>query len=431
MDPVLPRRPGTADTVVLGLAAMLGTGVFVVFAPAAGAAGPWLPLAVLVAAVVALCNMSSTADLAAAHPDSEFCHGHARERLGPWAGRLAGVAFLAAKTASAAAAAGVFGRYVLPSHPLWAAVPLVVVATGITMSGMRWTLRGAWALVSALLVVLFAVGAVGLVWRRSPLDFSAAASDGATGPEIGPAVDPGLSPGVLGVLTAAALMFFAFAGDARAAAAGSAADPRSGVAHRALPIALVIALLSYLLLAGGLLHSLGSEQLAASDAPLVAAVGALDAPGLGVLVRLAAAAATVSALLGVLAGVGRTGLELARRRELPGRLAVVGARDNPWRVELVGGGVAVLVTVWVNPIAALAFSACCVLVYHAVLNAAALRLPFNRRHWPAWTSALGLLLCLLLAALLPLAQVLIATAVLMLGWLSSSALSRRAEPDTG
>jgi APA family basic amino acid/polyamine antiporter len=47
------RRLGTTDAVVLGLAAMLGTGVFAVWAPAAAAAGPWLLLAVVLAGVVA------------------------------------------------------------------------------------------------------------------------------------------------------------------------------------------------------------------------------------------------------------------------------------------------------------------------------------------------------------------------------------------
>ena len=65
------RGPGTADAVVLGLAAMLGTGVFAVWTPAAAAAGPWLPVAVVLAGVVAACNAASTADLAATRPGGE------------------------------------------------------------------------------------------------------------------------------------------------------------------------------------------------------------------------------------------------------------------------------------------------------------------------------------------------------------------------
>src|SRR3954469_13750876 len=142
------RRLGTADAVVLGLSAMLGTGGFAVWAPAAAAAGPWLLLSVLLAAVVAACNAASSADLAVvAHPGSSGGYAYGYERLCPAAGRLAGVAFVVGKISSAAAAAGVFGGYVLPSAPLVAAIPAVLVVSALNSAGVRWTARGAYTLV--------------------------------------------------------------------------------------------------------------------------------------------------------------------------------------------------------------------------------------------------------------------------------------------
>ena len=114
MSSSVQRRLGTPDAVALGLAAMLGTGVFAVWAPAAAAAGYWLPLAVVLAGVIALCNAVSTADLAAAYPESGAATSTAGSGSARPPGRLAGVAFLTGKSASAAAAAGVFGAYVLP-----------------------------------------------------------------------------------------------------------------------------------------------------------------------------------------------------------------------------------------------------------------------------------------------------------------------------
>ena len=163
MPESVQRRLGTSDAVVLGLAAMLGTGVFAVWQPAAAAAGPWLLLAVLLAAVVAACNASSTADLAVAHPESGGGYVYGRERISPGAGRLAGVAFLVGKSASAAAAAGVFGTYVLPSAPEVAAVVAVAGVTALNTAGVRWTARGAYALVGGTVAVLLLVVAVGLV----------------------------------------------------------------------------------------------------------------------------------------------------------------------------------------------------------------------------------------------------------------------------
>jgi basic amino acid/polyamine antiporter, APA family len=407
------RRLGTADAVVLGLAAMLGTGVFAVWGPATAAAGRWLLLAVVLAGVVAACNAASTADLAVAHPESGGGYVYGRERLSHGAGRLAGVAFLVGKSASAAAAAGVFGSYVLPSEPLPAAILAIVIATVLNTSGVRWTARGAYALVGATLVVLLLVVVLGLTGSG---DVVVAAAPTAPVVVVG---------GLGGVLTAAGLVFFAFAGYARIATLGEEVRDPATTLRRAIALALGIALVVYLLVAVALLVGMGPERLAAETSPLVALVDSGRAPGLGVLVRVGAAVAAGSALLSVLVGVSRTALAMARQDELPRSLAVVGSWGTPWRADIAGGAVAIVITVLAGPAAAIALSACSVLVYYAVINAAALRLPAALRRWPAWTSVLGLVMCIGLAVLLPLTQVLFTAAALLVGWTACTVLPRR------
>jgi APA family basic amino acid/polyamine antiporter len=410
------RRLGTTDAVVLGLAAMLGTGVFAVWAPAAAAAGPWLLLAVVLAGIVAACNAASTADLAVAHPESGGGYVYGRERLSPGAGRLAGVAFLVGKTASAAAAAGVFGSYVLPSQPLPAAILVIVAATVLNTAGVRWTARGAYAMVGGTLAVLLVVVVIGLLGPQVDTVASAAT------PKVERVAMPG---GVLGVLTAAGLVFFAFAGYARIATLGEEVRDPDRTLRRAIAIALGIALVTYLLVAVALLVGLGAERLATEPAPLVALVDTGQASALGVLVRLGAAVAAGSALLSVLVGVSRTALAMARRRELPGALARVCSRGTPCWADLAGGVVAIVLATVAGPVAAIALSACSVLVYYAVINLAALRLPRAHRRWPAWTSGLGLLMCVGLAVLLPLRQVVITAAALAVGCVICTALAHR------
>ena len=142
--PASPARgPGTADAVVLGLAAIVGSGVFGAWGPAAAAAGAWLPLAVVVAGTAALCVAAAGADVALAHPGS--CPVGGARLLSAGAARLAGVAYLLARAAAAATAAAVFASYVLPARPLAAVVGVVVVATGLAVAGVGWTSRSAWA----------------------------------------------------------------------------------------------------------------------------------------------------------------------------------------------------------------------------------------------------------------------------------------------
>lgn len=105
-EPVALRRElGLADAVLVGLGAMLGAGVFAAFGPAAAAAGTGLLLALGVAAVVAFCNATSSAQLAAVHPQAGGTYVYGRRQLGPVWGFTAGWGFVVGKTASCAAMA--------------------------------------------------------------------------------------------------------------------------------------------------------------------------------------------------------------------------------------------------------------------------------------------------------------------------------------
>jgi basic amino acid/polyamine antiporter, APA family len=475
--PVAPRqRHGSADAVVLGLAAMLGTGVFIVFAPAARSAGAWLPLAVLLAAAAAAASAFAEADLAAEDPGPGAGYRYGRERLAPWVGRLAGVAALLASAAAAAAAALVFANYVLPGHPRLVAVPLIVVVCALNVSGLRWTVRGAWVLVPSVLVVLVVVVLIGLT-RHVPADWSVTGmAEGAAGDSVMPGGAPGAGGlplsaedavraaypvNLLGVLTAAGLAFFGFAGFGSAFQSGQPpsqlpsqpsgqssgrrspsvllsvplprppfVQPGERSARWALPALLLLALVSYLAVAAALVHTLDIPRLAIETAPLAAAVGGSDTPAVGVLVRAGAAAATACALFRLLAGAGGTAAAMSRHRDLPRRLGPLGARGVPWIAELVVAAGAVLVVMLSGPVMAVALAACAALVYFALVNLAALRLPSGTRRWPAWTSVLGAPLCLGLAVLLPRTQVVITAVVLVAGCLLSTALARRAARPT-
>lgn len=401
----LPRRIGVPDAVLLGLGAMLGAGVFVALAPATAAAGGWLPLALALAATVAACNAFSSADLAAAHPESGGSYVYATARLGRWPGRLAGVAFLTGKTCSAAAAAGTLGAYLLPGHARPVAVLTVLALTAVNAAGVRWTVTATRVLVTAVLAVLTTVVVVGLLAPGAP-------------PPTPPLQSGQVGP--LDVLAAAGILFFAFAGYARIATLGEEVRDPEHTLRRAIPLALAIALAVYLLTALAALHALGASGLAASTAPLADVVARSPAGWLTPAVRAGAAVAMVAVLLTVLAGVSRTTLAMARRADLPPALARVGRRDTPWRADLAGGAVAAVIAILAGPVAAITLSACSVLVYYAVTNAAALRLsgsglPPGNRRWPGWTAWLGLLGCLVLAVSLPPARVITTVAVLVAG----------------
>src|ERR671919_791693 len=96
-------------------------------APRVGSAGTALLVGLALAAGVAYCNATASAQLAAQYPTSGGTYVYGRERLGPWSGYLAGWGFVIGKTASCAAMALPFAAYVAPG-PLQRPVAVAAVA---------------------------------------------------------------------------------------------------------------------------------------------------------------------------------------------------------------------------------------------------------------------------------------------------------------
>jgi APA family basic amino acid/polyamine antiporter len=153
----LKRHLGVFDAVVIGLGSMVGAGIFAALTPAAAASGSGLLLGLALAAVVAYCNATSSARLAARYPRSGGTYVYGRERLGDFWGYLAGWGFVVGKTASCAAMALTVGSYIWPAQVHAVAVAAVIALTAVNYVGVQ---KAAWltrAIVAVVLAVLAAV----------------------------------------------------------------------------------------------------------------------------------------------------------------------------------------------------------------------------------------------------------------------------------
>ncbi|WP_238335177.1 APC family permease [Kribbella amoyensis] len=379
---------------------MVGAGVFAAFGPAAGAAGSGLLVGLGVAAVVAFCNATSSARLAAVYPQSGGTYVYGRERLGPFWGYLAGWAFVVGKSASCAAMALTVGSYLWPEYKNVVAVVAVVALTGLNYCGIQ---KAAWltrVVVAFVLVLLAIVVAVSL------------ASGSAEFARLGIGADAG--PG--GILRAAGLLFFAFAGYARIATLGEEVkDPRRTI-PRAVPIALTITLITYAAVAVALLALLGPTRLAASPDPLAEAVRVAGVPGLAPVVRVGAAIAALGSLLALILGVSRTTFAMARDRHLPTALAAIHPRYQvPHHAELAVGAVVAVVAATTDLRGAIGFSSFGVLLYYAIANASAWTLRPDEGRPPRMVPVVGLVGCVVLAFALPWTAVVAGSVVLAVG----------------
>ncbi len=400
----LQRRLGIPAATAIGVASMLGAGIFFVWAPAAADAGAGILLALPLAGAVAALNALSTTRLGMAHPVSGGAYAYGRAELGAVPGFVAGVLFLVGKTASVAAIASVAGAYLWPGFVRPVAVAAIIVLAVVNATGIRSTAVVSTviaALVVAVLVTVLIVTAV----------------HGAGTPPRSPIM---VSGGGLGVLQAAALIFFTFAGYARIATLGEEVRDPSRTLPRAVIAALAIVLLLSAATAWVLLLRLGATGLAASSSPLADAVG----PGAEAIIRITAAVACLGSLLSVLAGLSRTALAMARDGELPDRLAGISERTaTPVLAEAAVAVVGIAAVLLLDPARLVGVSACAVLGYYAVAHLAAIGRARRLGARVPVLAVLGLLGCAALALSTPW-QAIVGVAVLALGALGIRALVR-------
>nr|WP_231878519.1 APC family permease [Agromyces sp. NDB4Y10] len=404
----MARRLGLRDAVAIGLAAMVGAGVFAVWAPAAQAAGGWLLAGLVVAAFVAFANAGSTAQLAVRHPEAGGAYRYGRERLGAWPGFLAGWGFVVGKTASCAAMALTAAAYLVPAP--WqkpVAIAAVVVLVAVNVLGVTRTARAATVIVSAVLAVLVVVVAAGVA-TIAEAGWGGAAAAGSTGLTA--------APGPYGVLQSAALIFFAFAGYARIATLGEEVRDPTRTIPRAIGIAFGVVVVVYAAVGTAALGALGAVALAGSPAPLADVVVAAGWAWADPVVRVAAGIAALGSLLALIAGVGRTSFAMARDGELPHPLTRVHRRFGVPHVAELAVGAAVIVLVLIADLrGAIGFSSFGVLVYYLVANWSALTQPAAERLVPRWVSWSGAIGCVVLVMTLPLVSIAAGVAVFAVG----------------
>jgi APA family basic amino acid/polyamine antiporter len=287
-----------------------------------------------------------------------------------------------------------------PPHAHTVAVLAVVAVTAVNYVGVQ---KSAWAtriIVGFVLVVLSVVVVVCLANPRADVL------------QLGPLADTTLG----GVLQAAGLLFFAFAGYARIATLGEEVrNPRRTI-PRAISLALAITLVVYAVVALAVLAALGPERLAIAAAPLAEAVRAAGMPRLVPLIGAGAALAALGSLLALILGVSRTTLAMARDGHLPRGLAVVHPRFNvPSRAELAVAAVVAILAATTDVRGAIGFSSFGVLAYYAIANASGWALSSDEGRPPRIVPVVGLAGCLVLAFALPPSSVVIGIVVIALG----------------
>lgn len=393
----LKRELGVWGASALGLGSIVGTGVFVSIGIATGVTGPAVIIALVIAAIVALCNGLSSAQLAAAHPVSGGTYEYGYEFIGPLTGFTAGWLFLIAKSASAATAALGFSGYLLHAlsggQGLYVPIALGVTAavTLVVLLGIRRSSNANVVIVSMTLLALLVFVVIGF---SSTVENAAMNLAPFFAPEEGESV-------VTAILHASALMFVAYTGYGRIATLGEEVRAPERTIPRAVMLTLGITLVLYVTVAVVGISAIGplafGDAAEADGAPLEVAARSFS-PLVANIVSVGAITAMLGVLLNLILGLSRVVLAMARRGDVPSVFARLDRRQSTPYAAVIVVGMIIAILAWTGDVRTTwSFSAFTVLIYYAITNVAALRLPVDKRRYPRWIAATGLIACIGLA----------------------------------
>lgn len=330
----LERSLGPIQLMLLGIGAVIGTGIFVLTAVGAERAGPGLVLSFVIAATVCGFAALAYAELSAMVPVAGSAYTYSYVVIGEFVAWLVGWnLILEYAVAGAAVAVGWSGYMTGLLHSMGLEMPLalkagmfavqgggvnliavsaVAVVTGLLIIGTR---ESAYFTTALVFVKLLALGAFILIalpqidWANfhpfMPYGFGSTEVGGVT----------------KGVMAAAALIFFAYIGfDAVSTAAEEVRNP-----NRNVPLGLMgtlfVCTTIYVLVAAGAVGTTHYTQLAGNTEPLASILRTLGFPTVGNLVALAAILALPTVVLMMIYAQTRILFTMSRDGLLPDRLS--------------------------------------------------------------------------------------------------------------
>ncbi|MGC4028716.1 MAG: amino acid permease [Steroidobacteraceae bacterium] len=371
----LKRQLGAWDLTMLGIGAVIGTGIFVLTAVAANKAGPGMMWSFVIAAAVCLLTALIYAEIASMVPVSGSAYTYSYAVLGEMVAWVVGWALILEYAVAAGAVAVGWSGYIngflqsvgwgLPIGLTAGPADTVTLADGTQVAGAFNLLA---FLISLLLAVLLTIGtshsakvtAVLVIVKMLALTaFIAIAMPAVKHANFEPMLPNGWGTPLsgMGVVGAAASIFFAYVGfDAVSTAAEETKDPQRNI-PRGLIGSLVVCTAFYLLVAYAATGAVGAQPggaLASSKEPLAFVLRELGWPNMGNWVAAAAIIALPSVVLMMMYGQTRILFTMSRDGLLPEQLSRVHPRFQTPHVVTAVTGVAVALFAGMFPVGMLA-----------------------------------------------------------------------------
>ncbi len=320
----LNRSLGFWGAAGIGIGAIIGTGIFVLIGVASGIAGPAVILSFIVAGIVALLTGLSTAELSSFIHESGGSYIYTTKAFGAFPGFVVGwmksFDYIVGASAVSVGFAAYFTYFVgIPATT----ATLVIVATLwpllLTLLNLKGIQEASWtnnllvALKILALLIFIAVCASALLVSGNFSNYH-----------------PFFPKGLSGVMSGAAIIFFAFIGfNTIAIMAEEVKDPEKNV-PRAILFAFAVCTLIYIGVSIVAVGVVNWELLGSSSAPLEFALKTVtDNVFILQFVALSALFATTSVIMASIMGGSRALFAMARRGVLPKTLSKISRQNVP------------------------------------------------------------------------------------------------------
>jgi APA family basic amino acid/polyamine antiporter len=326
--------------IFLGVGAIVGTGILVLIGTAAGKAGPAMMLSFVIAGVICAAAALAYAEVATMIPASGSAYTYSYVVFGEllawfvgwslileyslvvsavsvgWSGYFSPLVGIPQEFATAPLLGGVFN---------FPAVFIIAVIAGLLIYGMREsaTLNSILVAIKMLALAMFVVVALSVFNADNFTPFMpyGFAKSGPSGQEVG-------------VMAAAAIIFFAFYGfDAIATAAEEAKNPGRDLAIGIVG-SMVLCVLIYMAVAAAAIGAEPYQRFVDSPEPLALILRDIGQPLAAKLLALSASVGLPTVILAFFYGQSRIFLAMSRDGLLPPALARLSGRRNPVRITL-------------------------------------------------------------------------------------------------
>ena len=331
--------------IALGVGAIVGTGILTLIGVGAAKAGPAVMLSFAIAGAICACAALAYAEVGTMIPASGSAYTYSYVVFGELLAWIVGWSLILEYSLVVSAVAVGWSGYASPllgipmafaSGPELGgianipAVLIIAVVAGMLIFGTKEsaTVNAILVVVKLLALLMFVIIAFGVF---NPDNFDPFMPMGFSKQAVGA---PDGSTVEVGVMAAAAIIFFAFYGfDAIATASEEAKNPDRDLAIGIVG-SMLLCVVIYIAVAAAAIGALATTVFADSPEPLALILRAIGEPTAAKLLALSAAVTLPTVILAFFFGQSRIFLAMARDGLLPEKLAHVSKRGSPTRITI-------------------------------------------------------------------------------------------------